>query len=100
MITINCQMCGAALTGGLDTYGPPGGELCQPCYWGLADEYKEQRRLQRIELWAKLSDYEAETEELRRQAGYDPDDDKSDIKTLIRGNEAKIDDLRKALKVL
>ena len=42
----DCQQCGAPLTGGLDTYGPLGGELCQTDYWGLVDLDKEQRHRQ------------------------------------------------------
>lgn len=34
---MSCTACGKALTGGLDTFGPPTRLLCQECYWVVGD---------------------------------------------------------------
>ena len=43
-IQLKCVACGGHLTGGLDTFGEVGQEVCQSCFWvfwqdyGVADE--------------------------------------------------------------
>ena len=35
---MKCQACGAALSGGLDTFGPPGFEFCWDCWSDLGGQ--------------------------------------------------------------
>ena len=37
-MTTKCKCCNCELSGGLDTYGDVGDELCQPCWLGLCYE--------------------------------------------------------------
>lgn len=37
-----CEFCGAALSGGLDTFGEPGHECCQACF--ISDPWQEATR--------------------------------------------------------
>lgn len=48
---MTCTCCKTPLTGGSDTFGQVGQEMCQECWWAMLydDRGQEERRVLRIE---------------------------------------------------
>ena len=40
---MNCQLCDKSLSGGIDTFGEVGAELCLGCYFGVSDAALERQ---------------------------------------------------------